>query len=192
MTIRAYTEPHNDYPAYVNLGESKDGLFTLTVRSQGNGGRDTGTIRLTREDLLNLVNDACVHLDGDVSGQADDRQHEAKQMTITADRTVESSGMRAHALEMALRTPNITGYGGVLAAATAYQAHITGQPAAGPDVGLMVNRFLGWKLPQDFAPDAGISFTPVSWPLGWPVGTNLLSANQARAMFEHVLGHRAV
>lgn len=59
----------------------------------------------------------------------------------------------------------------------------------------MVNRFLGWKLPKDFGPDAGISFKPTkpyegdefgnSW---WPVGTNLLTADQARQMFEHALG----
>lgn len=57
----------------------------------------------------------------------------------------------------------------------------------------MVYRFLGWKLPKDFCPDAGISFKPTmpyegdelgnSW---WPVGTNLLTAEQARQMFEHV------
>ena len=58
----------------------------------------------------------------------------------------------------------------------------------------MVNRFLGWKLPKDFGPDAGISFKPTksyegdefgnSW---WPVGTNLLTADQARGMFEYCL-----
>lgn len=58
----------------------------------------------------------------------------------------------------------------------------------------MVNRFLWWKLPKDFSPDAGISFTPTkpyegdefgnSW---WPVGTNLLTAEQARAMFKACL-----
>jgi hypothetical protein len=58
----------------------------------------------------------------------------------------------------------------------------------------MVDRFLGWKLPKDFGPDAGISFTPTkphdgdelgnSW---WPVGTNLLTADQARQMFEHCM-----
>ena len=58
----------------------------------------------------------------------------------------------------------------------------------------MVNRFLGWKLPKDFAPDAGISFKPTepyegdelgnSW---WPIGTNLLTADQARAMISHML-----
>jgi len=58
----------------------------------------------------------------------------------------------------------------------------------------MVDKFLGWKLPKDFGPDAGISFKPTkpyegdelgnSW---WPVGTNLLTADQARQMFEHCM-----
>lgn len=54
----------------------------------------------------------------------------------------------------------------------------------------MVDRFLSWKLPEDFAPDCGISFKPppTAHPVGyWPVGTNLLTADQARAMLEHVL-----
>lgn len=55
-----------------------------------------------------------------------------------------------------------------------------------------VNRFLGWKLPNDFSPDCGISFDgrkDDEWNKNktWPIGTNLLSANQARAMFEYVL-----
>ena len=55
----------------------------------------------------------------------------------------------------------------------------------------MVNRFLGWKLPKDFCPDAGISFKP-SKPdgfdqPGWcPIGTNLLTAEQARQMLAEV------
>lgn len=65
----------------------------------------------------------------------------------------------------------------------------------------MVNRFLGWKLPKDFHPDAGISFKPSngipyegdalgnSW---WPIGTNLLTADQARQMIEHILGWTAL
>ena len=58
----------------------------------------------------------------------------------------------------------------------------------------MVTRFLNWKLPKDFTPDSGIAFNPTkpyegdefgnSW---WPVGTNLLSAEQARKMIEHVI-----
>ena len=53
----------------------------------------------------------------------------------------------------------------------------------------MVNRFIRWKLPQDFGPDAGVTFNPghiaPSSP-HWPTGTNLLTADQARQMFEHV------
>lgn len=51
----------------------------------------------------------------------------------------------------------------------------------------MVQRFLGWRLPKDFAPDCGVSFTPIDHPLLWPTGTNLLHDGQARAMLEHVL-----
>lgn len=56
----------------------------------------------------------------------------------------------------------------------------------------MVDRFLCWKLPQDFAPDAGISFkaeynecTPHP-RRHVPIGTNLFHAGQAKAMLEHV------
>ena len=58
----------------------------------------------------------------------------------------------------------------------------------------MVSRFLGWKLPDDFSPDAGISFKPdfnVGTPYPGkhkPIGTNLFTADQTRAMLEHVLG----
>lgn len=57
-----------------------------------------------------------------------------------------------------------------------------------------VNRFLGWKLPADFAPDAGITFKPNANPdspieLQYkhePVGTNLFNDPQATAMLTHV------
>ena len=57
----------------------------------------------------------------------------------------------------------------------------------------MVNRFLGWQLPKDFHPDGGISFDgrkDDEWNKDktWPIGTNLLTAYQARAMLEHVIG----
>ena len=51
----------------------------------------------------------------------------------------------------------------------------------------MVNRFLCWKLPKDFAPDGGISFKESAW---WPVGTNLLTADQAKEMLQHAAGCR--
>jgi hypothetical protein len=57
----------------------------------------------------------------------------------------------------------------------------------------MVNRFLNWKLPASFSPDCGISFDGRKpdelnpHGKGWPVGTNLLTAIEAREMLEHVL-----
>lgn len=57
----------------------------------------------------------------------------------------------------------------------------------------MVDRFLGWKLPEDFNPDCGISFKRdynegTQWPMKHePIGTNLLNAIQAKAMIEHLL-----
>ena len=56
----------------------------------------------------------------------------------------------------------------------------------------MVNRFLCWKLPESFSPDCGISFKRLKHYTGelvgdMPVGTNLFSADEAKAMLEHVL-----
>lgn len=49
----------------------------------------------------------------------------------------------------------------------------------------MVSRFLRWSLPETFRPDGGISFNRL---LGmWPIGTNLFTAAEARAMLEYVL-----
>ena len=57
----------------------------------------------------------------------------------------------------------------------------------------MAERFLQWRLPADFSPDAGISFkadynenTP--WPgKHEPVGTNLFNFNQAQEMVRHMV-----
>ena len=52
----------------------------------------------------------------------------------------------------------------------------------------MVERFLSWRLPENFQPDAGISFDPVGNKntaheyRHVPTGTNLLSAGQAEEM----------
>ena len=58
----------------------------------------------------------------------------------------------------------------------------------------MVDRFLCWKLPADFRPDAGISFkaeyneyTP--YPRKHePIGTNLFTAEQAEQMVRYIIG----
>jgi hypothetical protein len=65
------------------------------------------------------------------------------------------------------------------------------EPAMNIDT--LVNRFLSWKLPKTFSPDAGISFNPefnvgTAYPMRHePTGTNLLNADEARQMLEHVL-----
>jgi hypothetical protein len=66
------------------------------------------------------------------------------------------------------------------------------QPVAAPDIKQMVNRFLGWPLPKTFGPDCGITFDgrkDDEWNKNksWPTGTNLLTAVEAKAMFEYVL-----
>lgn len=56
----------------------------------------------------------------------------------------------------------------------------------------MAQRFLGWKLPDDFNPDGGVSFDR-QWNGAprpahvWPVGTNLFTATQAEAMVAYML-----
>ena len=61
------------------------------------------------------------------------------------------------------------------------------------DVDAMVTNFLGWKLPEHFRPDAGISFVS-EYNIGTPyqrkhepIGTNLFDAEQAREMILAIL-----
>jgi hypothetical protein len=54
-------------------------------------------------------------------------------------------------------------------------------------INYMVNRFLGWKLPMNFSPDAGISFTAPETEVWWPTGTNLLDATQAEHMVRYLV-----
>lgn len=61
------------------------------------------------------------------------------------------------------------------------------------DIKHMVDRFLCWKLPSNFSPDAGISFKPgfnehtAHAGRHEPSGTNLFDATQATAMVRHLL-----
>ena len=59
----------------------------------------------------------------------------------------------------------------------------------------MVDRFLSWPLPRTFSPDCGISFDgrkpdEFNHIKPWPVGTSLLTANEARQMIEHLMGYQ--
>lgn len=71
-------------------------------------------------------------------------------------------------------------------------------PHPAPDIDTLVDRFLGWKLPNDFAPDGGITFdseynkeymASIGKPpmKHEPTGTNLFNASQAKAMLQYVL-----
>lgn len=57
----------------------------------------------------------------------------------------------------------------------------------------MVDRFLSWKLPENFNPDGGVSFKRVFNEgtahefKASPSGTNLLDAMQATEMVRHML-----
>lgn len=52
----------------------------------------------------------------------------------------------------------------------------------------MVNRFLGWRLPENFNPDNGITVRAGGWSPGFePSGTNLFDATQAEAMVRHMI-----
>ena len=75
------------------------------------------------------------------------------------------------------------------------QAALNSQAKSVPDktVKRMVDAFLGWPLPDDFAPDCGISFTnkinegtEIEHQYK-PIGTNLFTADQAKAMVEYML-----
>lgn len=57
------------------------------------------------------------------------------------------------------------------------------------DINKMVSNFLSWKLPSDFYPDGGISFTTSYLPSSphWASGTNLFHAGQAKEMIEVML-----
>lgn len=57
----------------------------------------------------------------------------------------------------------------------------------------MVDRFLGWKLPQGFNPDNGITFSPSDHQTAgevrsphWPSGTNLFDLRQAVGMIRYM------
>lgn len=56
----------------------------------------------------------------------------------------------------------------------------------------MINRFLGWRLPNPWRPDNGISYQRPNYAheaaeYDWPTGTNLFDATQAEAMVRYML-----
>jgi hypothetical protein len=70
---------------------------------------------------------------------------------------------------------------------TAWQARAALDEAASQDIDTLVNRFLAWPLPRSVCSDACVSMP--DYP--HRCGTNLLTADEAKAMFQHCLGAHA-
>jgi len=75
-----------------------------------------------------------------------------------------------------------------------YQICTRGAGLTDAQIKHMVDRFLSWRLPENFNPDCGISFKRThseqsSWgPQKYePSGTNLFDAEQATAMVRHMI-----
>lgn len=64
-TVYAHTPPGSDFPPFVNLSRQRDGTYTLTVRSEGNDGRDMGSIKLSPEAVEALTIAALADLYGE-------------------------------------------------------------------------------------------------------------------------------
>ena len=58
-------------------------------------------------------------------------------------------------------------------------------PPSDAQIKYMVDRFLAWRLPENFTPDAGISYDTTR--KHEPVGTNLLDASQAEQMVRYMV-----
>ncbi len=99
---------------------------------------------------------------------------------------------RLHCLKLAAESAAGDKPEEIIAAARQFSAFVDGNEPAAPVVtDEMVDRFLGWHLPDNFAPDGGIKFDSTRLTthpeLGMPTGTNLFDATQARAMLEYVV-----
>lgn len=73
---------------------------------------------------------------------------------------------------------------------TGYVQATYGETAA-LDIDAMVNRFLGWPLPNNFSPDGGVYFEQFyngGLAKREPTGTNLFTATQAKEMIQFLLG----
>jgi hypothetical protein len=63
------------------------------------------------------------------------------------------------------------------------------EQAAVTNIDALVTRFLSWRLPDSFGPDCYVTFDREKAKAnnGWPVGTNIFTADEAKAMLEYVL-----
>lgn len=62
MTIYAFTEYHNDWPAFINLSEQPDGALKVSVRMRGSFGKNYATIELTSAQAEELADAVYKHV----------------------------------------------------------------------------------------------------------------------------------
>lgn len=71
--------------------------------------------------------------------------------------------------------------------ALGYRASKLSPPSDG-EIQRMAERFLNWRLPDNFNPDCGIGFDKSRIHLqSWPTGTNLIGYTEALAMVRHMV-----
>lgn len=117
--------------------------------------------------------------------EAQKRIEELSRIEMCVQLKAENAQLR----EQLAERPNLSAGLGAKETEMAIEVEVTEQ-----QIDKMVDRFLSWKLPENFCPDAGISFkaeynenTP--YPMKHePVGTNLFDAEQAREMIKYILG----
>ena len=83
-------------------------------------------------------------------------------------------------------------HGEVHDAAFTYVTEVRREQLNDDQIKYMADRFLGWRLPENFSPDAGISFTAKYTSGGYPMkheptGTNLFDADQAEEMVRYMI-----
>ena len=61
MTIHAFTELHNNFPAFINLSEQPDGSVKVSVRTRGNDGKEYASICLTTLQAEELADSIYKH-----------------------------------------------------------------------------------------------------------------------------------
>lgn len=87
-----------------------------------------------------------------------------------------------------------TFFTGVALALSTYKEMCEGKRKTISDIEKATQRFLGWRLPEPWNPDGGISYKRPNYAHppadhDWPTGTNLFDYSQTKAMIEYILGN---
>jgi hypothetical protein len=197
MTVYAFTELHNDYPAFVNLSEQPDGTLKFSVRTRGNGGNDYASITLADTQAEELAEAIFKHV------YAADAPPDTP---VAPDPTVSYARIPNH-LDVA--DPSTTVYlpvdGGPATLREPVAAPLPAAPAPTEQAELPIARLMRWAAPKHMpVPHGGVcARTFVEFPKGagddgyWKEGEPLftraaLAARQAPTEQEIIIGAFAI